>query len=374
MKLTRKLTAALLTLTLLLTALPASAADTLPFTDVPANKWYYNAVSYVYDHGIMAGNPDGTFDPESSVTRGMLVTILHNLAGKPKPTITTGFSDVPSDEWYTAAVYWAKENGVVAGYPDGTFAPTKPVTRAEFVVTLYGFAKNIERRDVSNDWILGFGDNRDIDKWAQPAVKWAVSAGVISGNPAPPRPASKIFMPALDAPVFSPNDGATRAEAAAMLYKYVDPNTKKPEPDPFAAYMFPYDIPAIIEDAKAYGASIGMTWVGPYYSEALGIAFNQIVWDEKGRSTVEGSWEAPGATSADYAGERLWNAIKGGIDRIKKIKLDNGWGDDPTWHFSLVFQDKYEYYTTHFVDKDGYPETKWGRDDMKGEYTIYWVG
>jgi hypothetical protein len=89
---------------------------TNPFTDVATDDWYYDEVQYVAENGLMNGTGDTTFDPESDMTRAMLVTVLYRLEGEPAVTGTSGFSDVPGGTWYTDAVVWASENSIVEGY------------------------------------------------------------------------------------------------------------------------------------------------------------------------------------------------------------------------------------------------------------------
>ena len=109
-----------------------------PFSDVNEGDWYYKAVLWAAENDITAGYEDGTFRPNDICTRGHVVTFLWNWAGQPEATDTElAFSDVSEDDWYYQAVLWAAENGITAGYEDGTFQPTKDCTRAEIVQFLY---------------------------------------------------------------------------------------------------------------------------------------------------------------------------------------------------------------------------------------------
>jgi hypothetical protein len=189
----------------------ASAADDIPFTDVSSQSWYYGDVVYCYQNGLMSGVSKTEFAPDSPITRGMLVTMLHKLVGTPEPEAKSGFSDVSSG-WYYNAVYWAKENGVVSGFPDGTFAPDRIVTRQEFVVILYQFEKEIMRNDVFvGTSSLSFADNSSIADWARGAVLWSAANKIVSGT---------------DGNRFAPNDGATRAQGAAILHRYAQLTNK----------------------------------------------------------------------------------------------------------------------------------------------------
>ena len=103
--------------------------DVLPFTDVKKNKWFYDAVKYVYDQNYMVGITDTKFEPNSSLNRAMCVTILCRLANGTEVK-TKDFSDV-KNQWFAGAVGWASSAGIVNGYEDGTFKPLKAITRQE---------------------------------------------------------------------------------------------------------------------------------------------------------------------------------------------------------------------------------------------------
>ena len=110
------------------------AVETEPatvFTDVPADAWYAEAVSYCQQHGIMNGTSDTTFAPEETLTRAMLVTILWRQAEKPVVNYLMRFSDVPEDQWYSEAVRWAASEQLVGGYGDGRFGTDDPITQEQ---------------------------------------------------------------------------------------------------------------------------------------------------------------------------------------------------------------------------------------------------
>ncbi len=119
---------------MLTVAVPMARAAT-PFTDVPSDSWYVNFVDYAYNHKLMAGTSDTTFSPNQTMTRGMLVTVLHSIAGKPSHSGSNPFSDV-GDAWYRNAVLWCYENGIVAGTSATTFSPEKIATREQCAVML----------------------------------------------------------------------------------------------------------------------------------------------------------------------------------------------------------------------------------------------
>ena len=137
-------------------------------------------------------------------TRGMVVTILWNLAGKPAAKSPMTFLDVPANEWYAPAVAWAAAEGVVKGHSETVFAPTDPITREQLATILWNYAK-YKGMDVSvgeNTNILSYEDAFDISGWAFPGLQWACGAGIMSGK---------------GDGILDPLGNAKRCEAAQML-------------------------------------------------------------------------------------------------------------------------------------------------------------
>ena len=125
---------------LVIATIPTALAAGGIFSDVPNGVWYADAVDYVYEHGIMNGTSSTTFSPNSPMTRAMLVTVLHRAAGSPSAAAGTSFSDVPSNAYYTDAVAWASANGIVTGYGNGRFGSNDPVSRAQIATILWRYA------------------------------------------------------------------------------------------------------------------------------------------------------------------------------------------------------------------------------------------
>ena len=184
--------------------------STLPFTDVSVNAWYADAVRYVYEHGLMAGTSAATFGPEVTTSRSMIATILWRMAGSPVVNYAMNYTDVDPAAWYGEAVRWATSEGVVTGYGDGTFGTDDPITREQFAVMLWQFAKN-QGYDVSvgeNTNILSYTDVSDLSQWAISAMQWACGAGIISGTG--------------NGSTLTPQGQATRAQAAVMLMQFCE--------------------------------------------------------------------------------------------------------------------------------------------------------
>ena len=176
-----------------------------PFVDVTEDKWYYDAVAYVYQQGIMVGMSETTFEPNTTVNRAQVVQMLYNLEGQPQVSGDSGFSDIRDGQWYAKAVAWASANDVVAGYEDGTFRPTRAVTREEFAQILYNYAK-CKGYDLSASADLGkFPDSGQVSSWAETALGWANGNGLINGH---------------DDGRLDPKGSTIRAQAASILMNF----------------------------------------------------------------------------------------------------------------------------------------------------------
>ena len=182
--------------------------ETISFLDVKESDWFYEAVSYAVENGLMSGMSEDIFAPNTPLTREMLAVILWNLEGNPTPNDVAPFLDVTSDKYYANAIAWANENGIVAGYGD-TFGVGDFITREQFAVMLYNYAQ-YQGYDVSvgeDTNILSYTDAFDISNYAYPAMQWACGAGIMSGN---------------DDGTLNPQGKATRAEAATMLMNFCE--------------------------------------------------------------------------------------------------------------------------------------------------------
>ena len=183
-----------------------------PFLDVPAGKWYREAVDYVYQNGMMNGVSESAFDPNGTTTRAQIVTILHRLESE--PAADNGgvpLTDIPAGKWYTAAVRWAASTGIVDGYGDGRFGPNDQITREQLAVILYRYCK-FKGRDLTAVGDLSvFQDAGKVSSWAKDAMAWANGSGLITGK-------SETTL--------DPKGSATRAEAATVLMRFHSSLTK----------------------------------------------------------------------------------------------------------------------------------------------------
>lgn len=155
---------------------------TISYNDVKAGDWYANAVNYVTLTGLMNGTGDG-FSPNLAINRGMMVTVLYRMAGSPEVTAENPFTDVPADTWYTDAVIWASENDITAGTSETTFSPTNSLTREQLATFFYRFAdfENPDPIEITGD-LTGFTDADQVASYAIDAMKWAIGEGLISGT------------------------------------------------------------------------------------------------------------------------------------------------------------------------------------------------
>lgn len=177
-----------------------------PFADVDELDWFYDAVVYVYNEGMMDGISATQFAPNSNLTRGMVVTMLYRLEGEPRVTGSSGFDDVASGAWYADAVTWAAENGIVNGVSDTEFAPNVNITREQLAAILYRYAEYNDYDVSARDDLSEFTDRSSISSYALDAMRWAVDEGLITG---------------ITNTTIEPQGTATRAQAATMFMRFM---------------------------------------------------------------------------------------------------------------------------------------------------------
>lgn len=178
---------------------------TLPFTDVKTTDWFYDAVSFTYNMGIMNGVETNKFSPSTTITRGMVVTMLWRMAGEPYAS-GTYFDDVSYGRYYTTAVAWSARNNIIEGSGANTFGVNDPITREQLAVILYRYAKYMNYSTTTSS-LYGYDDANKVSSWAKDAMGWAVRNGVIGG---------------VTNTTLCPNNTATRAEVAQMFMNFYD--------------------------------------------------------------------------------------------------------------------------------------------------------
>ena len=187
------------------TFLPKSSGREIPFVDVTTNNWFYEPVKFVYENKLFGGTSPDTFSPDVAMSRGMMVTVLHRLAGTPASAGNT-FTDVPANIWYTDAVSWAASKNIVSGIGNNLFAPDSNITREQMAVMLFNYAR-IMKLDLPAIRAAGvFADSNQISSWAKEAVDVMYRAGIINGK---------------GENAFDPGGNATRAEVATMFMNFI---------------------------------------------------------------------------------------------------------------------------------------------------------
>ena len=178
-----------------------------PYNDVDTGDWYYEAVKFANENGLFAGTTETTFAPDESLTRAMLVTILWRAEGQPIVDYLMSFADVDAGAYYGEAVRWAASEGIVKGYSDTEFAPDDLITREQIAVIMQRYAQYKGIVADESDDLSQFADAGDVSDWALGSMQWAVGTGLISGK---------------DIGSLAPQDNTTRAEAAAILMRFLE--------------------------------------------------------------------------------------------------------------------------------------------------------
>lgn len=185
------------------------AEKKLPFTDMNmVNSWFYKDVLYVWEHGLMMGTSETTFSPGSSMTRGMLVTVLGRAAGvKEEDYKGNSFSDVSADRYYAPYVKWAKENGIIYGVGGNQFAPGSNITREQAALIFSRYTKVMKLTLPQADTLSAFGDIAGLSAESKEAIRELNRAGIINGK---------------SDTVFDPKGTAKRSELAAMIHRFME--------------------------------------------------------------------------------------------------------------------------------------------------------
>ena len=211
MKNAQKLFALVLSLALIFSMIPAVfAAETdTGFSDVAADAWYADAAQYVSSNRIMNGISATAFGPERPMTRAMLVTVLYRASGQPEITGQSSFVDVLARDYFSDAVAWASENGIVTGYSRTNFGSNDPVSREQIAAILWRYAGSPNVGTAQD-----FADKSQISAYAMDAVDWARASGIING---------------MNGNRFAPKNHATRAQVVTILRNYLTMNQHQPE-------------------------------------------------------------------------------------------------------------------------------------------------
>jgi len=209
MKKSKKLITILMAFALTMSLVPAAFArqecPSASYTDVNTSMYYHEGVDYMLKNGYMNGTSATKFMPDASITRGMVVTVLYNMSGKPQTATTASFPDVSAGAYYGKAVAWAAANGIAKGNSNGTFAPNASVTRQQLASFLYNYASFLKMDVTSKGDLSKFKDASSVAPYASAAMSWCVSASIISGT---------------GTDTLSPQGTATRGQFAKMAASF----------------------------------------------------------------------------------------------------------------------------------------------------------
>lgn len=177
------------------------------FVDVVKGAWYYDSVAYALDHHLFNGVSDSSFDPNGSMTRAMLVTVLYRIENSPAVNGSSAFSDVKAGEWYADAVIWATDQKLISGYGDGVFGTNDRITREQMATILYRYAQWKDIDVTKTTSLSAYSDAEQISPWALDAMKWCVAEGLIGG---------------IDSTTLAPEGYASRAQVATILTRFLE--------------------------------------------------------------------------------------------------------------------------------------------------------
>lgn len=252
------------------------------FVDLSSDQWYFEGVKSMVCRGLFNGVSTHHFRPDNSMTRAMLVTVLWRYAGEPEAGNST-FTDVPDGQWYSKAVSWAAEQGVVSGIGGGKFDPDGNVTREQMATILYRYAKLCGfETEYDADALASFPDKDSVSAYAAEPLAWAVSNGIITGT----KVGSKTLL--------DPRGFATRAQLAVILTRYID----KYDPDP-ATLPIPN-----LDQALEHGSMGNSSWA--FFSD--------------GTLVIAGS-SLPDFNNADGSVGRPWDHL---VDQITRVEVREG--------------------------------------------------
>ena len=292
MKRAKRFLCILLTLCMVLGMIPGTvfaANSGAPFTDVKEADWFYDAVRYVYENGMMSGTGASTFSPDTTTTRGMIVTILHRMEGMPSAA-GEKFADVPADQYYSDAVAWASANNIVGGYGHGRFGPNDPITREQMATILYRYVqyKGYDT-EIAGD-ISTFADGSQVSSYAVEAMNWAVGVGLISG---------------VGSNALAPKGSATRAQVATILMRFC--NSVAPL-SCTVTFKYNYDNKGVYKtvavksgetvDKPANPARSGYSFNG-WYTKATGGSQFDFDTEITGNITLYAQWSKTSSGSSD---------------------------------------------------------------------------
>ncbi len=178
-----------------------------PFTDVKSTDWFYEAAMYAYSKGLIKGISATTFEPNTATSRAMILAILYQMENKPAVEGNVELSAAITGKWYSNAIMWAAQNGIIKGYGNGEFGPDDKITREQIVTVLYQYAVYKGYKTAALADLSGYTDSSSVSEWARAAMQWAVAEGLING---------------IGNSSLAPGGTATRAEITVLIYRFIE--------------------------------------------------------------------------------------------------------------------------------------------------------
>lgn len=239
MKKLSRILAAFMVICMMLAIIPTAFAEKAgsaslanPFTDVKESDWFYGEVLEMTNEGIIKGMTPTTFVPAGAVTRAEYVTLLYRLDGEKESKANSLFTDVKESNWFYDQIVWAAENGIVNGVTPTEFKPNDKITREQIVTILFRYASYANLNTAVSEELSEFVDASKVSSYALDAMKWAVASGIIKGD-------NKSNI--------NPMGNATRAEAAAMIFRFTDIPTATA-----STILYTNDVHTYIDKALSY--------------------------------------------------------------------------------------------------------------------------
>ena len=180
---------------------------TNPYSDIPADAWFYQGARYTHMNDLMKGTSETTFEPYATLSRGMLATVLYRMEGEPKVSYRNVFSDVPDGQWYSLSIIWANENGIVNGYGNGLFGTNDDITREQLAAMIHRYANYKKYNLSSSSNLAAYTDTGDISPWALDGIRWCVAEKLITG---------------MTDTTLMPGGTTNRAQCATILMRFME--------------------------------------------------------------------------------------------------------------------------------------------------------
>lgn len=274
------------------------------YSDVPADSWFVESVDTVTKNGYFNGYPDGTFKPSEAMTRAMFVTVISRMAEAETDDTVTKFPDVPVNTWYTGAVTWANENGIVLGRSDTVFDPNTAITRIEMCIIMSRYVKYLAAETgktiKATEEAKTFTDTKELSESYLDALNNCVAYGLIQGY---------------TNGTFGPNNGATRAEVATVVARLADKTTEK-KPDTSGGSYWTPTTPEQTEFTVTYTATVGDATFGCTDTATKDEPYTVLTWDQFYAKSTDTNKVQPETEDQKFADWTVGGNVYSGGDKM----------------------------------------------------------